>query len=67
MKIIMSDASRSIVDRWSVTDNSRVMFQLVASFTIINYDLQIFIVQARALLTLATLGNATKIGRLYIV
>ena len=39
--------SRSIVDdSWSVIHNSRVILQLWASFTIIIYDHQIFIVKA---------------------
>ncbi len=58
MMIIMSDACSKNVseehnwqlidDSRSIIDNSKVMLQLVASFTIVIYNCHIFIVQAPA-------------------
>jgi hypothetical protein len=47
------DGSRSIiVNSRSTIDDHRVMLQLVVQFTIVIYDIQIFIVQATCLFSL---------------
>jgi hypothetical protein len=49
---IIDDSRSTIDDYMSLIDNSRVMLQFVVSITIVIYDCNIFIVQAKGLSTI---------------